>query len=379
MSAEPHGARILVVDDDPGILHALSRILGRRHHVTCVSSGPAALLQAQRLRPDLAVVDIRMPEMTGFEVTRGLKAALRDVDVILMTGNAEEPDDNLIQAIDEGAFYFIQKPFDRRVLLALVNRCLELRRLREEREKYLARVERELEEARQFQISLLPPPHFELAGLSIDARYLACTELAGDIYDYVEAKDGAVALLIADVVGHGTSAAMMTAVVKAAFRASHVDDYEPRAVVERISEGIRDFEASRFVTLCCARVNPGRRELIYINAGHPQPIIRASLPTPLVLDSTGPLLTSALSDLPWEQATVEFGPGDSILFYTDGVTEASGASGMFGTERLISMMMGGDRRGAVLLDDILREVASFTGSANHQDDITLLTLDLSMA
>ncbi len=56
-----------------------------------------------------------------------------------MTGNAEEPDDNLIQAIDEGAFYFIQKPFDRRVLLALVNRCLELRRLREEREKYLRR------------------------------------------------------------------------------------------------------------------------------------------------------------------------------------------------------------------------------------------------
>ena len=151
-----------------------------------------------------------------------------------MTGNAEEPDDNLIQAIDEGAFYFIQKPFDRRVLLALVNRCLELRRLREEREKFLRRVERELEEARQFQLSLLPPPHFELAGLSIDARYLACTELAGDIYDYVAADDGAVALLIADVVGHGTSAAMMTGVVKAAFRASHVDDFEPRAVVERV-------------------------------------------------------------------------------------------------------------------------------------------------
>ena len=375
MSIEPHSARILVVDDDPGILHALSRILGRRHHVTCVSSGPAALEQAQRLRPDLAIVDIRMPEMTGFEVTRGLKAALRDVDVILMTGNAEEPDDNLIQAIDEGAFYFIQKPFDRRVLLALVNRCLELRRLREDRERYLRRVERELEEARQFQISLLPPPHFELAGLSIDARYLACTELAGDIYDYVEANDGAVALLIADVVGHGTSAAMMTAVVKAAFRASHVDDYEPRAVVERISEGIRDFDASRFVTLCCARVNPLRRELTYVNAGHPQPIVRTSLPTPLLLETTAPLLTSALSDLPCEQATVEFGPGDSILFYTDGVTEAAGASAMFGPDRLVAMMMGGDRRGAGLLDDILKGVAAFTGSSKHQDDITLLTLD----
>jgi phosphoserine phosphatase RsbU/P len=377
VSMEPHGARILVVDDDAGILHALSRILGRRHHVTCVSSGPAALEQAQRLRPDLAIVDIRMPEMTGFEVTRGLKAALRDVDVILMTGNAEEPDDNLIQAIDEGAFYFIQKPFDRRVLLALVNRCLELRRLREEREKYFRRVERELEDARQFQISLLPPAHFQLAGLSIDARYLACTELAGDIYDYVAANDGAVALLIADVVGHGTSAAMMTAVVKAAFRASHVDDYDPRAVVERISEGIRDFDASRFVTLCCAKVNPKRRELTYVNAGHPQPIIRTSSPTPLLLETTAPLLTSALSDLPCEQATAAFGPGDSILFYTDGVTEASGASGMFGTERLISMMMSRDRRGADLLDDVLGELEAFTGSSNHQDDVTVLTLNLA--
>jgi len=375
VSMEPHGARILVVDDDPGILHALSRILGRRHHVTCVASGAAALEAAQRLRPDLAVVDIRLPEMTGFEVTRGLKAALRDVDVILMTGNAEEPDDNLIQAIDEGAFYFIQKPFDRRVLLALVTRCLEQRRLREEREMFLRRVERELAEARQFQISLLPPPHFDLAGLSIDARYLACNELAGDIYDYVAAGDGAVALLIADVVGHGTSAAMMTGVVKAAFRASHVDGFEPTAVVERVREGIRDFDASRFVTLCCARVDPRRHELTYVNAGHPEPIARTKSPKPLLLDPTGPLLTSALSELPCEQVTLEFGPGDSLLFYTDGVTETQGANGMFGQERLVSMMMRGDRRGRELLDGILKEVEAFSGSSTHQDDITLLTLD----
>ena len=345
MNIEPHGARIMVVDDDPGILHALSRILGRRHKVTCVSSGPAALEEAQRLRPDLAIVDIRMPEMTGFEVTRGLKAALRDVDVILMTGNAEEPDDNLIQAIDEGAFYFIQKPFDRRVLLALVNRCLELRRLREERERFLVRVERELEEARRFQQSLLPPPCFERAGLSIHARYLACTELAGDIYDYVTSPDGTVALLIADVVGHGTSAAMMTAVVKAAFRASHGDGFEPRAVVERVREGIRDFDPARFVTLCCARLDTNTHELTFVNAGHPEPIARTKAAQPVLLSPTAPLLTSALSDLPCDQATVRLEPGDSLLFYTDGVTEAWSPTGMFGPERLVAMVMSGVLRG----------------------------------
>src|SRR5439155_26916519 len=115
--------------------------------------------------------------MNGFEVTRALKAIVPDLDAILMTGDAEEPDETLIRAIDEGAFYFIQKPFDRRVLLALVNRCLELRRLREERERFLDRVERELEEARQFQLSLLPPPQMELRGMAIAARYRACTEL----------------------------------------------------------------------------------------------------------------------------------------------------------------------------------------------------------
>jgi sigma-B regulation protein RsbU (phosphoserine phosphatase) len=373
---DPQGARILVVDDDPGILHAVSRILGRRHHVTSVATGPAAIEAAQQFRPDLAVVDIRLPEMSGFEVTRALKSAIRDIDVILMTGNAEDPDDNLIQAIDEGAFYFIQKPFDRRVLLALVNRCLELRRLREEREVYLRRVKRELEEARQFQTSLLPPPHSVLGGICIDARYLACNELAGDIYDYVAVGDGAVALLIADVVGHGTSAAMMTGVVKAAFRASHVDAFEPRAVVERVREGIRDFDASRFVTLCCARVNAGGGTLDYVSAGHPEPIVHGSSARPTLLASTGPLLTSALADLPYEQINIELPRGASLLFYTDGLIEAHGATGMFGQDRLLSSILQSDRRGSELLDGLLAELAAFTGSSCYEDDITLLAVDL---
>ncbi len=376
MTTEPQGARILIVDDDPGILRAVARILGRRHQVVSAVSGEEALEQARTLRPDLAIVDIRLPAMNGFEVTRALKAAQPDVEAILMTGNAEEPDETLIRAIDEGAFYFIQKPFDRRVLLTLVNRCLELRELREEREQFLRRVERELEEARQFQLSLLPPAGMELPGLSIAARYLACNELAGDIYDYVTAGDGAVAVLIADVVGHGTSAAMMTGVVKAGFRASHVDGFEPMAVVDRVKEGIRDFDPSRFVTLCCGRIDPRSGELRYVNAGHPEPMIHSGATRPILLDSTGPILTSALFDIPCEQGTATLRPGDSLLLYTDGVTEAHGPGGMFGQERLVRAILGG-RRGADLLDALLAEVVAFSNSPSNQDDITLLALDLA--
>jgi sigma-B regulation protein RsbU (phosphoserine phosphatase) len=375
MPREPQGDCIMIVDDDPGILRAVARILGRRHHVVCAGSGEAAVEEAQKLQPDLAIVDIRLPAMNGFEVTRALKAVWPDLDAILMTGNSEEPDETLIRAIDEGAFYFIQKPFDRRVLLTLVNRCLELRSLREEREQFLRRVERELEEARQFQLSLLPPTSMELPGLSIAARYVACTELAGDIYDYVEAGDGSVALLIADVVGHGTSAAMMTGMVKAAFRASHVDGFEPMAVIDRVKEGIRDFDPGRFVSLCCARLDPARGELRYVNAGHPEPIIRAGSSRPVLLDSTGPILSSALLEFPCEQATHPLRPGDSLLLYTDGLTEARGPGGVFGQERLVSAMQRASR-GSELLDGLLSELTAFSNSPEHKDDVTLLSLDV---
>ncbi len=115
---------------------------------------------------------------------------------------------------------------------------------------------RELDEARQFQLGMLPAPEYRGRGLSLAARYMASNELAGDIYDYAETGAGGVAILIADVAGHGTSAAMVTAVVKAGFRAAYVDDFEPRWVAERIKEGIREFDPGRFVTLCCVRLGP---------------------------------------------------------------------------------------------------------------------------
>jgi sigma-B regulation protein RsbU (phosphoserine phosphatase) len=352
-------------------------VLGKRHKVATAASGADALREAAAFRPDLAVVDIRLPDTTGFELTRALKAAQPDVDVILMTGDAEEPDETLIRAIDEGAFYFIPKPFDRRVLLTLVNRCLELRRLRGERERFLRRVEQELSDARSFQQSLLPPPRLELPGLTITARYLACTELAGDIYDYVPTDDGGVALLIADVVGHGASAAMMTGVVKAAFRASNVDGYEPRAVVDRVRGGLRDFDPTRFVTLCCARFDAARRELLYVNAGHPEPIARTGAGGAVTLATTGPLLSSALFDLPCEQETLALDPGDTLLFYTDGITEARGPGGMFGQGRLVDAFMRGGRSGHELLDRLLADVSAFAGAGANQDDVTILALELA--
>ncbi len=102
-----------------------------------------------------------------------------------MTGSVRELDAQLIRALREKAFYFLQKPFDREVLQTLVERCLDLRRLEKENQRHLKRLEQELAEARAFQQSLLPPEQGWVGGVSVAARYLPSSELGGDFYDYV--------------------------------------------------------------------------------------------------------------------------------------------------------------------------------------------------
>jgi sigma-B regulation protein RsbU (phosphoserine phosphatase) len=367
--------RILVVDDDPGLQHVVSRVLGKRHDVHCASSPPEAIVAAAKFRPHLAILDIYMPEMNGFELMRSLRSEIPELDVIIMTGDTAEPDANLIRAIDEGAFYFIQKPFERRVLLALVARCLELRRLRKERQQHVERLERELADARRFQDSFLPPPLAECGSLRIAARYLACQELAGDFYDYVFTPDHGVALLVADVVGHGASAAMMTGIVKSAFHSAYTDEFAPSAVIAHLQNSLRVFEDSRFVTVFCARLDPARQRLEYTNAGHPPAILRRRDGSAELLEATGPLVCPALAELPHRQEHVPFAAGDSLLVYTDGLAEAAGSQEMFGHARIRSLVTGSSLHGPALLERLLAELSQFAGAANYDDDVTALTLE----
>lgn len=377
MSCDVMRARILVVDDDPGMLRAIHRVLRRPHDVTCAPGPEAALELAGSLELDLAVLDIRMPGMDGFELMGRLNAEHPDLDVILMTGDVNELDATLIRAIQQGAFYFIQKPFNNEVLQTLVERCLELRRLRQERGHQIRRLERELAEARQFQLSLLPPAQNHLEGVSISARYIASAELGGDFYDYAAAGDGRVALLIADVSGHGASAAMMTGIVKSAFHAAHADAFEPLAVLDRVSVSIRAFDAARFVTLTCVRINSAPKpSLDYANAGHPPAIVAGPGGGLRFLEPTGPLVSSGFPDLTWEQHAVTLDRDDRLLLYTDGITEARTEQGeFFGRDRIVSQMAPGRDAAATLLDDILGAVAEFSGRKTQSDDMTLLAAD----
>jgi len=366
-------SRILVVDDEPGMVRAVERVLGGLHRVVGSQSSADAAAHATEFKPDLVILDIRMPQLYGFELMVRLKADHPDVDIIMMTGSLDDLDQKLIRAIRGHAFYFIQKPFDREVLQTLVERCLELRWRRQENRRHVDRLERELGDARAFQRGLLPVADLVLDEVAICSRYVSCSELGGDLCDYVAIDSERVALLVADVMGHGASAAMLTGVVKSAFRAAAADGYEPIAVVERLRSSMAAFGPERFVTLIAGVVAVREGCLRYINAGHPAGLLCAADGGLVRLASTGPLISPALPACTWEQRSVPLGPGDLLLLYTDGVSDALASGEDSGEVPILAAARQHARGGAPLLDAILSRVRERIHGRPQTDDLTLLT------
>jgi phosphoserine phosphatase RsbU/P len=365
-------ARVLVVDDEPGMLRAVERVLSDVHDVRGTRRSREALALAIEFQPDLAIVDIRMPDLDGFELMAQLKARFPGIDVILMTGSVDDLDEKLVRAIRSPAFYFIQKPFDREVLRTLVERCIELRWRREDHRQNLKRLETEMAEARAFQQSLLPAREQIVNQVAVCCRYTPCSALGGDLYDYAAAASGGTALLIADVSGHGVSAAMLTGIVKSAFYASHVDGFEPAAVVHRVSMGLAPFSPERFVTLVAALVSPAEREFRYVNAGHPPIVLWGGAGDLRWLESTGPLISPVLRHVTWDARTVPIEDGDQILLYTDGISETIADDDGRAEERFTRIINKARGGGAPLLDAILDEIDRDLAGRPQPDDLTLL-------
>jgi sigma-B regulation protein RsbU (phosphoserine phosphatase) len=367
--------RILIVDDDVAMARSVARVLEKQYEVVTATAPGDAVDRARAHDPDLAILDVRMPAMDGFSLMAALREVRPGLDVIFMTGSVHELDAQLIRAIREKAFYFIQKPFDREVLLTLVERCLEQRRLAEENRRYVRRLEEELDEARAFQMSLMPKGKAVIDGVSIAGLYEPSTALGGDFYDFARVGQGRVALFIADVSGHGVTAAMLTGIVKSEFTEACADGFEPADAVRRIAGRVRAFGPERFVTFICARLSRETRTLEYVNAGHPSGLVWGPERDLRRLGPTGPLASMVFPEPEWRQERIELRAGDRVLLYTDGVTEAVRDHEVFGEERLVEIVRTSKERDQAFLAAIAAAVHEFTRGRPRDDDRTLLTAE----
>jgi sigma-B regulation protein RsbU (phosphoserine phosphatase) len=243
-------------------------------------------------------------------------------------------------------------------------------------ERRVAAVGRELETARQIQQSILPRRPPAVGGLSIAAHYDSMTEVAGDFYDFVVTPSGQLGVLVADVSGHGVPAAIVASMVKIALAVQEGEIADPGLVLTRMNRALCGRFELAYVTATFALIDPRARTLTYAAAGHPSPLLVRSMGGVESLDERGMVL-GFLADARYTSTTVrDLADRDRIVFYTDGITEASRGDGEFFGDRqfrdvlTVGLSQPPDRFLATLID----RARQWTGT-DFEDDVTVVVVD----
>jgi sigma-B regulation protein RsbU (phosphoserine phosphatase) len=256
------------------------------------------------------------------------------------------------------------------------SKSLESVRLMQE-EQGKKRLEHEFATAREVQVALLPtsfvqPAHFEVAAHSVPCRYVG-----GDFYDLLTLEDGRAALLLGDVSGKGISAALLASMAQGIIQALFDSQLSLSALLTSLNRVlVRKSDANRFITLFCALIDPDGT-FSFANAGHnPAILVRANGKTELL--STGSMLLGAFEDVKYQTQQTKLGPGDVVVIFSDGVTEAvNAANQVFGDMRLEQLVKDSVGLSAKEIKDrIEQEVLAFTRGLPQGDDITLIALKM---
>jgi serine phosphatase RsbU (regulator of sigma subunit)/anti-sigma regulatory factor (Ser/Thr protein kinase) len=236
------------------------------------------------------------------------------------------------------------------------------------------RIEQELRVATTIQQNFLPRELPDLPGWEVSAYYRPAREVGGDFYDFIELPEGRIGVVIGDVTDKGVPAAMVMAATRSVLRASAQRVVSPGAVLERVNELMcPDMPAKMFVTCLYGVLEPATGRFRFANAGHNLPYVRTGSGS-AELRATG-MPIGLLPGIVYEETEAQLEPGETMLLHSDGVAEAHGPAGdMFGFPQLQDVVGSRSGRGEVI-DRVLTELGSFTGSGwEQEDDITLVAL-----
>jgi len=236
---------------------------------------------------------------------------------------------------------------------------------------------KELEIAKQIQLSLLPEAPPALPGIDCAGRCVSATHIGGDYYDIFADRDE-VGVVIADVSGHSVGAALIMVETRSVLRAQLQTLRRPPQVLAALNDLLHDdlTRAELFITMSYLSYHPRTRRLTYTNAGHPPPLLyRPGREQFRELDAEG-LIIGVKKGVTFEERAAEIEPGDLLFLYTDGITETEGPRGeLFGTRRLQAVLSREHRKTAAgLIEAVLAALRAFSGGSTFRDDISMLVL-----
>jgi sigma-B regulation protein RsbU (phosphoserine phosphatase) len=243
-------------------------------------------------------------------------------------------------------------------------------------EQALKLMQEEMKLAYKIQMDLLPKDAPRLAGYDIAGVSIPAKAVGGDYFDFIHLNERTLALCLGDVSGKGMPAALLMANLQATLRGQVLVDPSPAECLRRSNALLfRSTDADKFATLFYGILDGGTHRLAYANAGHNYPLMLKSGGEPVRLDLGG-LVLGCLEEFRYAEGVVEFDPGDTLLIYSDGITESFDANEEeFGEERLASILRTASANTAAhLIDQIMTAARAHAGELSQMDDMTLLVI-----
>lgn len=239
------------------------------------------------------------------------------------------------------------------------------------------RLKRDLEIAASVQRSILPVNFPQVPGFEFGVQAHPAREVGGDFYDVVEMGADAFGLVVADVSGKSVQAAIFMAIVKALLLREATEHLSPAETIHKIHEQIlKTSTAEMFVTMFYGVLSASARKLCFVRAGHERPVYYRAAARSMELLSPPGRFVGLLPGLILEEASLSMMPGDCLVCYSDGVTDAENSRGeLFGMDRLLAIIGGkGSLPAQTIADDIMESVDKFRGDQTLPDDVTILVV-----
>ena len=376
--------RILVVDDEPDLEQLIRQRMRREIRsgqflMEFAHNGLEALAKIEQLgRFDMVLSDINMPKLDGLALLERIPSVDPDVKAVIVSAYGDMK--NIRTAMNRGAFDFVTKPIDFGDLRVTIDRTLQntavWREAMQSRSQLVA-LQSELDVARRMQASILPKKFPRADSFEVYANMQPARAVGGDFYDVRGLDRSCVGMAIADVSGKGVPAALFMMSSRTLLKGAAIGSSDPAMVLTTVNSVLVDDNSEMmFVTVLYAVFDPETRAYTYACGGHDSPLVVHADGTSTLLPHTGGIALGVLPNAIYRSHTVTLEEGDTVLLYTDGVTEAQdGAGEQFGLERLQEMFQQQTPLGAeATTGRVFRAVRDFAGTAPQFDDITCLAL-----
>lgn len=394
--------KVLIAEDDPTSRQMLAGILGKWGYETIIATDGLNALAILR-KPDaprLAILDWMMPGMEGIEVCRCLRshAAASPSYLILLT--ARDSKDDIIRGLEAGANDYLSKPFNPQELHARIDigrRMVSLQDQLVARVEELQRAEKRLEDAWNLEIRvagriqqslLVGHPPGAINGVRIGTLSIPSRQVDGDFFDVFPLGLDSLDIVIGDVMGKGIQAAMLGAgakghilrVLNGLLLSGHDELPRPREIVGSLHAAMsRELMAiESFLTLCYARICVREQKLLCVDCGHTG-ILHWRAPSGdwrIVRGTNMPIGFHPAER--FDEVSAEIAPGDVLVFFSDGITEAARADGeRFGEPRLMQSIereIGNDPK--VIVNALHRDLVAFAGDGGFADDISCVVASI---